>query len=47
MPSRILGVGQTVSNTRRVGNILVECETCLARLDLQCSNFLACAAKFE
>ena len=47
MPSQILGVGRTVSNTRHVGNILVGREMCTARLDLQCSDFLMCAIKFE
>ena len=47
MPSWILGVGQIVSNTGCVGNILVEHEMCPAWSNLQCSNFLACAVKFE
>ena len=47
MPSRIPGVGRIVSNTRRVGNILVEHVMCPARSALQCSNFLECAVKFE
>jgi hypothetical protein len=47
MSSRILGVGLTVSNTRRLGNILVEHEICPAQSNLQCSDILACAVKFE
>ena len=47
MPSQILGVGRIVFNTGRVGNIQVEREMCLAKSNLQCSDFLAFAVKFN